>query len=77
MIGALPALVRRRFDIPWTRWDQRRFRLVCGVVRQGFRYVPKQVHRRALNLGLRYVGVSTRAERFVPGAQGDGAPPRS
>lgn len=77
VIGALPALVRRRFDIPWTRWDQRRFRLVCGVVRQGFRYVPKQVHRRALNLGLRYVGVATRAERFVPRGQNDGAPPRS
>lgn len=66
VIGALPRLVRRRFGVPWTRWDERRFQLVCGVIRQGFRYVPRPVHRRALSLGLRYVGVSTKRERFVP-----------
>ncbi len=65
VIGALPEPVRDRFDIPYTRADRRNFERVCGAIRQGFRFVPRSVNRRALTLGLRYIGVSTRAERFV------------
>ena len=66
VIGSLPAGLRARFAIRWTRWDERRFRLLCASFRHGFRIVPPPVHRRALGFGLRSVGVLTRRERFVP-----------
>lgn len=66
VIGALPAIIRHRFAIPWSALDQKKFELACAVARRGFHYLPERVHLRALGASLRFIGVSTRAERFVP-----------
>jgi uncharacterized protein (DUF2236 family) len=39
-IGGLPAVVRERFDIPWTRSDQRQLEALQLAVRKGWRFVP-------------------------------------
>jgi uncharacterized protein (DUF2236 family) len=39
-IGGLPPVVRERFDIPWTRSDQRQLDALELAVRKGWRFVP-------------------------------------
>lgn len=39
-IGGLPPLVRERFDIPWSRADQRQLDALELAVRKGWRFVP-------------------------------------
>jgi uncharacterized protein (DUF2236 family) len=66
--GCLPAVVRRRFDIPWERSDRVRFRALCGGLRRGFRLVPSTVNHSTLQWTLRNVGARTRGERYIPAA---------
>jgi uncharacterized protein (DUF2236 family) len=39
-IGGLPPIVRERFDIPWSRADQRQLEVLELAVRKGWRFVP-------------------------------------
>lgn len=39
-VGGLPAVVRERFDIRWTRGDQRQLDALELAVRKGWRFVP-------------------------------------
>jgi uncharacterized protein (DUF2236 family) len=40
IFGGLPAVVRERFDIPWSRGDERRYRAIRSAIRTGWDYVP-------------------------------------
>ncbi|UXA14371.1 DUF2236 domain-containing protein [Mycobacterium sp. SMC-8] len=40
IFGGLPALVRDRFGIRWTRGDERRYRAIRSAIRTGWRYLP-------------------------------------
>ncbi|MEZ0367296.1 oxygenase MpaB family protein [Mycobacterium sp. pUA109] len=40
IFGGLPAAVRARFEIPWTRGDERAYRFVRAVIRAGWPAVP-------------------------------------
>ncbi|MGH9273481.1 MAG: oxygenase MpaB family protein, partial [Acidimicrobiales bacterium] len=42
-IGGLPTIVRERFDIPWTRADQRQLDALELAVRKAWRFVPFSV----------------------------------
>jgi uncharacterized protein (DUF2236 family) len=66
--GCLPAVVRQRFEIPWGRSDQLRFRIMCEGLRGGFRLVPTTANHSTLQWTLRNVGARTRAERYSPAA---------
>jgi uncharacterized protein (DUF2236 family) len=39
-IGGLPPVVRERFDIPWSKADQRQLELLELAIRKGWRFVP-------------------------------------
>lgn len=41
-LGALPGVVRRRFDITWTRLDRLRFGALVRAVREGGRVMPRR-----------------------------------
>jgi uncharacterized protein (DUF2236 family) len=40
IFGGLPPLVRERFDIPWSRGDERRYRAIRAAIRTGWPGVP-------------------------------------
>lgn len=44
-IGGLPAVVRRRFDIPWTVTDDLQYRALIVAAREGSRLLPEPVRR--------------------------------
>lgn len=68
LLGCLPEVVRRRFDLPWDRSDVLGFRGVCAALRQGFRFVPDVVNRRSLRTVQRRIGAGTRSRRYRPAA---------
>lgn len=63
--GCLPAIVRDRFDIPWSALDQARFTALAIANRQGYRMIPSGVNHWALRSMLRYIGAHTRDQRYV------------
>ncbi len=77
--GTLPATVRARFDIPWPESDRRRFERICWLGRWGFALVPHFANWQGMKFAMRYVGASTRPERFVPShvAHQPSSPPRA
>ena len=58
-IGGLPAVVRRRFDIPWTTSDRRAYRAMILAARNGGRLLPERLTTPAHVAMLRRVGAST------------------
>jgi uncharacterized protein (DUF2236 family) len=40
IFGGLPPIVRERFDIAWTRADERRYRAIRAAIRRIWPYVP-------------------------------------
>ncbi|GGV24452.1 hypothetical protein GCM10010182_53780 [Actinomadura cremea] len=66
--GCLPAIVRDRFDIPWSALDQARFAALAAANRQGYRMIPAGLNHWALRSMLRYIGARTRDQRYVPAA---------
>lgn len=66
--GCLPAIVRQRFDIPWTPLDQAQFAALALANRQGYRMMPTGINHWALRTMLRYIGAHTRHERYRPAA---------
>ncbi|MFV2173236.1 oxygenase MpaB family protein [Actinomadura sp. LOL_016] len=66
--GCLPAIVRDRFDIPWSALDQARFAALAAANRQGYRMIPTGLNHWALRSMLRYIGARTRDQRYVPAA---------
>jgi uncharacterized protein (DUF2236 family) len=53
-IGTLPPLFRKRFDIPWSEQDERRFRRWCRLLRLGYPLLP---------FNLRYIPLARNAIR--------------
>lgn len=68
VIGALPGIVRERFDLPFSRADERRLSLIRWISRWGFGLTPHAVNRRTMGFTLRYVGAATRPQRYLPPA---------
>ncbi|QFG20494.1 oxygenase MpaB family protein [Actinomadura sp. WMMB 499] len=66
--GCLPAIVRDRFDIPWSTLDQARFAALAAANRQGYRMIPTGLNHWALRNMLRYIGARTRDQRYIPAA---------
>lgn len=69
VIGAMPEIVRERFDLPWTDADQKWFERICRLGRWGFAMVLPRINRRMMSFTLRYVGSATRHERYLPPAK--------
>lgn len=40
IFGGLPPIVRERFDIPWSRGDEHRYRAIRAAIRAGWTHVP-------------------------------------
>ncbi|TDB84928.1 DUF2236 domain-containing protein [Actinomadura sp. KC216] len=66
--GCLPAIVRDRFDIPWSVLDQARFGALAMAHRHGYRMMPTGINHWALRSMLRYIGAQTRDDRYQPAA---------
>lgn len=69
--GTLPDSFRRRFDIPWSRRDERLFRLYCAAVRTAFRLTPRPLHyiplaRRAIGDARKHPEAFRRPDRQTP-----------
>ena len=58
-IGGLPAVVRRRFDIPWTWADRRAYAGIVVAARNGGRLLPDRLTTPAHVLLLRRAGAAT------------------
>ncbi|WP_018657835.1 oxygenase MpaB family protein [Actinomadura flavalba] len=66
--GCLPPILRTRFDIPWSPFDQARFAALTAANRQGYRMIPTALNHWALRNTLRYIGAQTRPTRYTPAA---------
>ncbi len=66
LLGTIPAPLRSRFDIPFSRSDERNFNLICGTIRAGFGLVPRRANVETFRFFLKHLGTKTRPERFDP-----------
>jgi uncharacterized protein (DUF2236 family) len=66
--GPMPSVVRHTLGLQYTEADEREFAEIAARIRRTFRYLPRQVNRRTLELSLRRLGSRTRASRYQPAA---------
>jgi uncharacterized protein (DUF2236 family) len=66
LFGALPSMVRKRFDLPYSTADRLRFRTLAAGLRATSPLVPTSIDRALLTWRLRALGNRTRDERYVP-----------
>jgi hypothetical protein len=50
-LGCLPAVVRRRCEIRWTKVDRLRYAAVVAAIRESGRVVPTSAYRAFVPLG--------------------------
>ena len=70
LFGSMPEIVRERFDIPMSRLDRGRFRLIATAARGYFGVLPNRVNRATLVWALRVDGCKSRPDRYIPPSHG-------